>query len=58
MGDWVGNWVGALVGALVGTGVGATRSIETLALDGVVLVAIELTIMRKVLVVPLKFGIV
>ena len=56
MGDWVGAWVGSIVGILVGAAVAATRSTETLALDGVVLVVIEFTMMRNVLVVPLKFG--
>jgi hypothetical protein len=57
VGDRVGVRVGAFVGTLVGAGVAATRSIETLALDGVVLVTIEFTMMRNVLVEPLKFGI-
>jgi hypothetical protein len=54
----VGAWVGAIVGVVVGTGVPATRSMETVALDGVVLVTIEFTMMRKVSVVPSKFAIV
>ena len=46
----MGDAVGAPVGA-------ATKSIEMLALPGVELVTIELTVIRKELV-PLKFGIV
>ncbi len=59
VGDWVGIRVGAfVVGALVGNDVPVrTRSIETFALDGVVLVTIEFTTMLSVLVEPLKFGI-
>ena len=59
VGDWVGTKVGAfVVGALVGNSVPMrTRSIETFAVEGVVLVTIEFTMMRKVLAEPLKFGI-
>jgi hypothetical protein len=52
VGDRMGVCVGAFVGAFVGAGVAATRSIETFALDGVVLVTIEFTTMRNVLVEP------
>ena len=59
VGDWVGTKVGAFdVGALVGNSVPMrTRSIETFAVEGVVLVTIEFTMMRNVLAEPLKFGI-
>ena len=65
----VGFNVGARVGIFnVGARVGIfdegtlvdieTKSIEIPALAGVVLVTMEFTVMRKVLDVPLKFGIV
>ena len=48
----MGVWVGALVGAA------ETKTIEMLAQAGIELVTIEVTLMRKLLEVPLKFGMI